>query len=173
MQLASTRVIQQHNHEGVKTVELTFFGIIHSRFPSSNLSTSSGEVRNCRLLVPMASLKPSEISAVRYGNCSASLRYSGVRTSGCACSSSAFNLRSISGFWRRWNCMTDSAHAVVSVPAMAIFWDSSRSRSGRFSISGRLLSRISSKTVWLSLPSWWRWTTPWICFQRSWDLDLA
>ena len=44
-------------------------------------------------------------------------------------------------------------HEVVSVPAIEKFWASCRSRSGCLSASDNRLSKISSKTVLLSLPS--------------------
>ena len=45
-------------------------------------------------------------------------------------------------------------HDVVSVPAIEMFWASSKRRLRLFSISGILLSNISSKTVFWSCPSW-------------------
>lgn len=54
---------------------------------------------------------------------------------------------------------TLNVHEVVSVPAIEIFWASSKRRLRLFSISGILLSNISSKTVFWSCPSWRAFST--------------
>jgi len=58
------------------------------------------------------------------------------------------------GLERMCTVVTESAHAVVSVPAPIRVWPSCESRWGVFSWGGRLLDRISWKIVgWEEV--WW------------------
>jgi len=85
--------------------------------------------------------------AVRYGSCSSADSGTDFDGSGIAAASSALSFLSTSGTVKRWYVITDSAQAVVRVPAMTVTWPSCQSLVAVFSSGGSLLFKISWKIV--------------------------